>query len=122
MVNKTILMNGFNKTKAAVFSCRLCFLRAFTSISFIFSFNYNDKVAQLSVTDVVTMVMFQVVMDNCVEESDHRKDDPEYSVCKYETYVYNEKCSRVSVLYTGHIKEPGLSCVVGAAVSCTMGQ
>ena len=32
-----------------------------------------------------------------------------------------EKCSRVSVLYTGHIKEPGLSCVVGAPVSCTMG-
>ena len=22
------------------------------------------------------------------------------------------KCSRVSVLYTGHVKEPGLSCVV----------
>jgi len=32
-----------------------------------------------------------------------------------------EKCSRVSVLYTGHVKEPGLSCVVGAPVSCTMG-
>jgi len=25
------------------------------------------------------------------------------------------------VLYTGHVKEPGLSCVVGAPVSCTMG-
>ena len=24
-----------------------------------------------------------------------------------------EKCSRASVLYTGHVKEPGLSCVVG---------
>ena len=32
-----------------------------------------------------------------------------------------EKCSRVSVLYTGHVKEPGLSCVVGTPVSCTMG-
>jgi len=31
------------------------------------------------------------------------------------------KCSRVSVFYTGHVKEPGLSCVVGAPVSCTMG-
>jgi len=34
-----------------------------------------------------------------------------------------EKCSRVqnvSVLYNGHIKEPGLSCVVGAPVSCTL--
>jgi len=25
------------------------------------------------------------------------------------------------VLYTEHVKEPGLSCVVGAPVSCTMG-
>jgi len=32
-----------------------------------------------------------------------------------------EKCSRVSVLYTGHVKEAGLSYVVGAPVSCTMG-
>jgi len=24
-----LLMNSFNKTEAAVFSCRLCFLRAF---------------------------------------------------------------------------------------------
>jgi len=30
------LMNSFNKTKAAVFSCRLCFLRAFPFISLIF--------------------------------------------------------------------------------------
>jgi len=29
------LMNSFNKTEAAVFSCRLCFLRAFPSISLI---------------------------------------------------------------------------------------
>ena len=28
-----LLMNSFNKTKAAVFSCRLCFLRAFPFIS-----------------------------------------------------------------------------------------
>ena len=32
-----------------------------------------------------------------------------------------EKCSRTSGLYTGYVKEPGLSCVVGAPVSCTMG-
>ena len=32
-----------------------------------------------------------------------------------------DKCSRVSVLYTGHVKVPGLSCVVGAPVSCTLG-
>jgi len=30
-----LLMNGFNKTEAAVFSCRLCFLRAFPFISFL---------------------------------------------------------------------------------------
>ena len=32
-----------------------------------------------------------------------------------------EKYSRISVLNTEHVKEPGLSCVVGAPVSCTMG-
>jgi len=31
-----LLMNGFNKTEAAVFSCRLCFLRAFPFISLLF--------------------------------------------------------------------------------------
>jgi len=31
------LMNSFNKTEAAVFSCRLCFLRAFPFISFVYS-------------------------------------------------------------------------------------
>ena len=33
-----LLMNSFNKTEAAVFSCRLCFLRAFLFISFIHSY------------------------------------------------------------------------------------
>jgi len=41
-------------------------------------------------------------------------------ITKTRRYVL-EQCSRVSVLYTGHVKEPGLSCVVGASVSCTMG-
>jgi len=31
-------MNSFNKTEAAVFSCRLCFLRAFPFISFLFKY------------------------------------------------------------------------------------
>jgi len=35
--NSIAVMNGFNKTEAAVFSCRLCFLRAFSFISFIFT-------------------------------------------------------------------------------------
>jgi len=30
-----LLMNGFKKTEASVFSCRLCFLRAFPVISLI---------------------------------------------------------------------------------------
>jgi len=33
----------------------------------------------------------------------------------------HEERSRVSVLYTGHVKEPGLSCVMGAPVYCTLG-
>jgi len=38
-VNRTttlIKSNSFNKTEAAVFSCRLCFLRAFPFISLIY--------------------------------------------------------------------------------------
>jgi len=31
-----LLMNGFNKTEAAVFLCKLCFLRAFPFISFLY--------------------------------------------------------------------------------------
>jgi len=36
-----LLMNSFNKTEAAVFSCRLCFLRAFHFISLVSYFNVN---------------------------------------------------------------------------------
>jgi len=32
-----------------------------------------------------------------------------------------EKCSRVSVLYAEHVKEPGLACVLGAPVSMHYG-
>ena len=39
--NSILLMNSFNKTKAAVFSCRLCFLRAFLFISLIIHLNVN---------------------------------------------------------------------------------
>ena len=35
-----LLMNCFNKTEAAVYSCRLCFLRAFPFISYIYSTFY----------------------------------------------------------------------------------
>jgi len=31
-----LLMNSFYKTEAAVFTCRLCFLRVFPFISFIY--------------------------------------------------------------------------------------
>jgi len=30
-----LLMNGFNKTEAAVFLCRLCFLRAFSFVGLV---------------------------------------------------------------------------------------
>ena len=42
-----LLMNSFNKTEAAIFSCRLCFLRAFPFISFIF-----NKVMSLYQSDI----------------------------------------------------------------------
>ena len=35
IVHSLLLINGFNKTEAAVFSCRLCFMRAFPFISLI---------------------------------------------------------------------------------------
>ena len=37
-----LLMNSFNKTEAAVFSCRLCFLRAFPFISLILNKILNN--------------------------------------------------------------------------------
>jgi len=41
-----LLMNSFNKTEAAVFSCRLCFLRAFPFISLICKYMYFLDVSQ----------------------------------------------------------------------------
>ena len=38
-----LLMNGFNKTEAAVFSCRLCFLRAFPFISLLLEFLFIGR-------------------------------------------------------------------------------
>ena len=38
----------------------------------------------------------------------------------YLYWFFPEKCSRVSVLYSGHVKEPGLSCVVVPTVSFTI--
>jgi len=40
---------------------------------------------------------------------------------RYVLVLPRKKCSRVSVLYTEKVKELGLSCVVGAPVSCTIG-
>ena len=39
----------------------------------------------------------------------------------YVLVLSRKRCSLVSVIYTGYVKELGLSCVVGAAVSFTMG-
>jgi len=38
-----LLMNSFNKTEAAVFSCRLCFLRAFPFISLLSPSHHSEK-------------------------------------------------------------------------------
>ena len=40
-------MNSFNKTEAAVFSCRLCFLRAFPFISLMLTIIYVNYVYHL---------------------------------------------------------------------------
>jgi len=39
-----LLMNSFNKTEAAVFSCRLCFLRAFPFISLVLDIHKHGKI------------------------------------------------------------------------------
>jgi len=64
------LINSFNKTEAAVFSCRLCFLRAFPFISLkflidclgIFSLNKTrqtlecDRMKQRTVTQGIYII------------------------------------------------------------------
>jgi len=44
-----LLMNSFNKTEAAVFSCKLCFLRAFLFISLL-SLQYGYTVYEISLS------------------------------------------------------------------------
>jgi len=43
-------MNSFNKTEAAVFSCRLCFLRAFPFISLSLIHNYHNNIIVIKMT------------------------------------------------------------------------
>ena len=52
------LMNSFNKTEAAVFSCRLCFLRAFPFISLFPDFFGN--------VFTTLMVFFVFVNENLI--------------------------------------------------------
>jgi len=47
------LMNSFNKTEAAVFSCRLCFLRAFPFISLKFLYYEKYLLSPFSVYGVL---------------------------------------------------------------------
>jgi len=54
-----ILMNGFNKTEAAVFSCRLCFLRAFHFISF-----FNNIIIQIIVILFKCALVFRITKFN----------------------------------------------------------
>jgi len=54
-----LLMNSFNKTEAAVFSCRLCFLRAFPFTSLIL-------LTQLVFSACVAAVKSRPVLHHCV--------------------------------------------------------
>ena len=60
-----LLMNSFNKTEAAVFTCRLCFLRAFPFISLLLlqpsqnKFTYNT-------TDLPELFNFLQMMSKCL--------------------------------------------------------
>ena len=50
-----LLMNSFNKTEAAVFSCRLCFLRAFLFISLIFSNRLQVNFVSMPITNLLVI-------------------------------------------------------------------
>ena len=62
-----LLMNGFNKTKAAVFSCRLCFLGAFPFISSILAYlshvqflfdNVNEDLTKSMICAICTDIFY----------------------------------------------------------------
>ena len=70
--SKLILMNSFNKTEATVFSCRLCFLRAFPFISLILLFivvvdNGVFNAFVLSTLTVFTKVFYVVVFSPTIK-------------------------------------------------------
>ena len=55
-----LLMNSFNKTEAAVFSCRLCFLRAFPFISLIFIGRHLEQLSLIVIdlTEVYLLLIY----------------------------------------------------------------
>jgi len=59
------LMNSFNKTEAAVFSCRLCFLRAFPFISFILHCNYCKQKSGMCVYACVCTCVHYFIQSTC---------------------------------------------------------
>jgi len=67
------LMNSFNKTEAAVFSCRLCFLGAFPFISLLWVEVYVSESDILGSTDQVrdseNMVSFETVSFEQLEDN-----------------------------------------------------
>jgi len=56
-----LLMNGFNKTEAAVFSCRLCFLRAFPLISLFTSYILTNFRQYIVIMRVCQMKLYMHV-------------------------------------------------------------
>jgi len=59
-----LLMNGFNKTEAAVFSCRLCFLRAFPFISLIVVFRSRFMINQILIETGPKQLQITIQINN----------------------------------------------------------
>jgi len=57
------LINSFNKTEAAVFSCRLCFLRAFPFISLVLYSKFK-RIKTMIVLDIAIIVNIKDIILN----------------------------------------------------------
>ena len=81
-----LLMNGFNKTEAAVFSCRLCFLRAFPFISLILLvFIYFDcHKTTLILYDCQTNFLWKCWVIKVVRHIEMPKAAPKKSFCHFQ--------------------------------------
>ena len=55
------LMNSFNKTEAAVFSCRLCFLRAFPFISLMHTCKLQKRYVNIDTFFIFGILVFAMI-------------------------------------------------------------